>query len=92
MLAGLVADAEAASAPNGSRIGAGGAKVKISVTICAPVEDVWASVEEISSHVKWMKDAESVTFRTAQHKQVGAVFECVTRIDPIRLLDVMSVT
>ena len=64
----------------------------ISVTIDATCEAVWASLEEIGSHVEWMKDAESIRFTTASRKGVGTVFECATRVGPIRLTDVMSVT
>jgi len=64
----------------------------ISLEIDATSETVWASLEEISSHVEWMKDAESIRFRTDSHTGVGTVFECATRVGPIRLTDVMSVT
>jgi len=65
--------------------------VRVSVIIDASVETTWASVEEIASHVDWMADAESIRFTTATEKGVGTAFECVTRVGPLRLTDLMSV-
>ena len=62
------------------------------VVIDASVEETWAGLEDIGSHVRWMKDAESIRFATEQRSGVGTVFECVTRVGPIRLTDEMSVT
>ena len=75
-----------------ARSGARSVCMIISLEIDATSETVWASLEEISSHVEWMKDAESIRFRTDSHTGVGTVFECATRVGPIRLTDVMSVT
>ena len=68
------------------------ASVSVAVMIDAPIETTWAFVAVIDSHVEWMKDAVSIRFRTARHGGVGTVFECATRVGPIRLNDVMSVT
>ena len=50
----------------------------MSVTLAAPVERVWAAVSDLSSHVEWMADAESIAFRTDQRSGVGTIMEVVT--------------
>ena len=40
-------------------------KVKVGVTIDAPPEVVWRTVEQIERHVDWMTDAVSITFTSA---------------------------
>jgi hypothetical protein len=52
----------------------------------------WAAIEDIGSHVTWMADAESISFRTPQRAGVGTTFDCRTKIGPIRLVDAMSIT
>ncbi len=61
------------------------------VIIHAPPETVWAVVRDISSHVSWMADAESITFTSALTEGVGTEFDCVTKIGPISLVDKMRV-
>jgi hypothetical protein len=53
---------------------------------------VWAAIEDISSHVRWMEDAVAIRFTSANHSGVGAAFDCDTRIGPFRLTDRMVVT
>lgn len=66
--------------------------VRVSTRIRLPRDDVWDAVRDIGSHVKWMRDAESIRFTSRQHQGVGTTFECRTRIGPIRLTDRMEVT
>lgn len=66
--------------------------ITVCVTIDAPPETVWASVEHIESHVDWMKDAVRITFKSAQHRGVGAEFECLTRVGPLFTIDRFVVT
>ncbi len=66
--------------------------VTVSVTLAAPVERVWAAVSDLSSHVEWMADAESIAFRTEQRSGVGTIMEVVTTVGPLRTTDVMEVT
>ena len=58
---------------------------------CTP-EETWASVEDISTHIEWMADAESITFTSDQRSGVGTQFECLTKIGPLKTVDVMTVT
>jgi uncharacterized protein YndB with AHSA1/START domain len=62
------------------------------ITIGAPVEHVWSTIESIETHTRWMADAESITFRTAQRSGVGTEFECLTRVGPFSTVDEMRVT
>lgn len=66
--------------------------IRTSVVVEASPEAVWTELAEISDHVEWMADAESITFTTDQRSGAGTTFECVTRVGPIRLLDVMEIT
>ena len=66
--------------------------IRTSIVVEAPPEAVWTELAEISDHVEWMADAEAITFTTDQRSGAGTAFECVTRVGPIRLLDVMEIT
>jgi carbon monoxide dehydrogenase subunit G len=66
--------------------------IRIATIIDAPPATVWAAIEDIGSHVTWMSDAESISFRTPQRAGVGTVYDCRTKIGPIRLVDAMSIT
>ena len=68
------------------------ARVRVSTVMDAPPAAVWAVVEDLAGHVRWMEDAVAIRFRTPQTAGVGTVFDCDTRIGPIRLLDVMEIT
>lgn len=67
-------------------------KVKVSVTIDAPPRRVWAEVEQVERHVGWMADAVAIRFTSASRRGVGTVFDCETRVGPVRLTDRMEVT
>ena len=54
--------------------------------------EVWAYVRDISSHVDWMADAAEIRFISERTEGVGTSFECDTRIGPLRLTDVMTIT
>lgn len=66
--------------------------IHLCTTIGATPEFVWSEVEDIETHVDWMADAVSITFRTEAHSGVGTKFECLTRIGPLSTTDVMTVT
>jgi hypothetical protein len=66
--------------------------IRVATTIDASPETIWAAIEDIGSHVTWMADAESISFRTQQRAGVGTAFDCRTKIGPIRVVDVMSIT
>ena len=66
--------------------------VSVSVIIDASAKEIWASLEDVGSHVEWMADAESIEFTTDKHTGVGTAFTCVTKVGPIRLTDLMTIT
>ncbi len=68
------------------------ARIRISTVLDAPPEDVWADVQDISSHVEWMADAVAIRFLSEQTRGPGTRFECDTRVGPIKLTDVMEIT
>lgn len=60
--------------------------------IDASPKQVWADVEDISTHVEWMADAVAIRFTTDSTQGVGTAFECDTKVGPLRLTDHMEVT
>jgi carbon monoxide dehydrogenase subunit G len=66
--------------------------VHVDVRIEATPEAVWAAIEDISTHVRWMEDAVAIRFTSASHSGVGASFDCDTRVGPFRLTDRMVIT
>jgi hypothetical protein len=61
-------------------------------TIAAPVDEVWRRLADIGDHVTWMADAAEIRFTSDRRSGVGTVFECETRLGPLRTTDVMEVT
>jgi uncharacterized protein YndB with AHSA1/START domain len=66
--------------------------VHVCTSIAAPPDAVWRAVERIETHTDWMLDAERITFRTEQRTGLGAEFECLTRVGPLRTTDRFVVT
>lgn len=62
------------------------------IVINAPVSFVWDDIEDISTHVDWMLDAEAIRFLTTNHRGVGTRFECDTVVGPLKVTDVMEIT
>ena len=50
------------------------------------------AVRDISTHTDWMAEARSLRLVAGRPNRVGALYECDTRIGPLRTLDVMEVT
>jgi uncharacterized protein YndB with AHSA1/START domain len=67
-------------------------RIRIAVMIDASPDDVWRAVEHIETHVDWMADAERITFRSQAHSGVGAAFDCLTVVGPLRTTDHFVVT
>jgi carbon monoxide dehydrogenase subunit G len=67
-------------------------RIEVSTIVDAPPQVVWEDVSDLSSHVQWMADAESITFTTTRRHGVGTAFDCLTRVGPIRLTDKMVCT
>ncbi len=70
----------------------GGASIRVEAHIGAPPEQVWADVRDVASHTSWMEDAVAIRFRSASREGVGTAFDCDTRVGPLRLTDVMTIT
>jgi uncharacterized protein YndB with AHSA1/START domain len=66
--------------------------IRVCTTIAAPPDVVWRAVERIETHTEWMADAETITFRSVQQEGVGAEFDCLTRVGPLRTTDRFVVT
>jgi uncharacterized protein YndB with AHSA1/START domain len=66
--------------------------IRVSTTIPATPEAVWADVRDLASHVEWMADAEAIRFSSEQRSGVGTTFDCDTRVGPLHLTDRMEVT
>ena len=67
-------------------------EIELCTEIPVPPDDVWAVVEQIQTHPRWMADAERITFVGPQMHGVGTEFECLTVIGPLRTTDRMRVT
>ena len=66
--------------------------IRVATVVPAPPAAVWDDLRGIAGHVEWMRDAESIRFLGEAVEGVGARFDCVTRVGPIRLTDRMEVT
>jgi hypothetical protein len=66
--------------------------IRVSTTIPATPEAVWADVRDLASHVEWMADAEAIRFSSERRSGVGTTFDCDTRVGPLHLTDRMEVT
>lgn len=68
------------------------ARIKVSTTLTARPEQVWADLADISGHVHWMHDALAIRFIGDRTTGVGTRFECETGVGPFRMTDVMEIT
>ena len=66
--------------------------IAVEVVIDAPVPFVWTDLEDISSHVEWMQDAEEIRFLSDKKRGVGTRFVCDTVVGPIKMTDIMEIT
>ena len=53
---------------------------------------MWDIVEPIERHIDWMADAVAIRFQTEQTRGTGTTFFCDTKVGPIKLVDVMTIT
>jgi hypothetical protein len=68
------------------------ARIRTRIDIEAPPAAVWKSIEDVESHVEWMKDAVAIRFTSRGRRGVGTTFECDTKVGPVRLTDRMAIT
>jgi hypothetical protein len=66
--------------------------IQVSIDINAPVSRVWEVVEPVERHIDWMADAVAIRVQTEQTRGVGTKFFCDTKVGPIKLVDVMTIT
>jgi len=67
-------------------------RIRVSTIIDASPRAVWSAIDDIGSHVEWMHDADAIRFRTDRRAGKGTVFECDTRVGPLKLTDLMEIT
>lgn len=68
------------------------ARIKVSRRVDASAAVVWDALADLGSHAEWMKDAESIVFKSEQTRGTGTLMEVETRVGPLRTLDVLEVT
>lgn len=68
------------------------ARLRVSVIVDAPPTRVWDDLQEIASHVEWMRDAVEIRFTSETTSGIGTTFDCRTKVGPIRLTDRMEIT
>ena len=67
-------------------------EITVETLIEAPTAKVWKVVEDLEGHVNWMDDAVAIHFVGNKRSGVGTIFNCETRIGPIKLTDRMEIT
>ncbi len=67
-------------------------RIRVSIDINATPHKVWEVVEPVERHIDWMADAVAIRFQTEQTRGVGTSFFCDTKVGPIKLVDVMTIT
>ncbi|MGI8793555.1 MAG: SRPBCC family protein [Acidimicrobiales bacterium] len=67
-------------------------RIRVSASIPASPRRVWADLRDIASHVEWMEDAVAIRFDSSRTSGVGTIFNCDTKVGPVRLTDRMEVT
>jgi carbon monoxide dehydrogenase subunit G len=66
--------------------------MQLQIGVAAPIEKVWAHLSDIATHSEWMADAVSVEFLTEQQRGVGTSVKVMTRVGPLRSVDLITVT
>lgn len=68
------------------------ARLTVSTVLDATPAEVWATVEDVGSHVDWMEDAVAIHFTSERTSGTGTTFDCETKVGPFRLTDRMEIT
>jgi uncharacterized protein YndB with AHSA1/START domain len=66
--------------------------IRVETTIDAPPDKVWAAIDDVRAHIRWMEDAVAIRVTSSAARGVGTTFDCDTRVGPIRLTDRMTIT
>jgi hypothetical protein len=69
-----------------------GAPIEVSATYAVSAEMLWEELRHIDRHVRWMADAESLSFTGDQREGVGTTFLCRTKVGPLVTNDVLTIT
>ncbi len=64
----------------------------VATVIAASRPAVWAELERIEDHVRWMADATAIRFTGPRRRGEGTTFECDTKVGPVRMTDRMEIT
>lgn len=67
------------------------ARIEVSREMPVDHDVVWEALADLASHVRWMKDAESLEFTTDQRRGVGTSMRVSTRVGPLRTMDIIAV-
>jgi hypothetical protein len=67
-------------------------RIRVSTIIDASPTAVWNAIDDVGSHVEWMHDADAIRFRGSRRRGVGTLFECDTKVGPLKLTDLMEIT
>ena len=65
---------------------------RVEIDIPAPPAEVWQSIADVSTHVRWMADAEEIQFLGERRTGVGTKFLCLTKVGPLSTKDRMEIT
>lgn len=65
--------------------------VDVFIDISASPEVVWADISNLGSHAEWMADVVRIEFDGALRTGVGATMRVLTRVGPLRTVDVIRV-
>lgn len=65
---------------------------EVSIDIDAPIQHVWDDLANLDSHVEWMADAYSLEYDTDQRAGRGTVISVLTKVGPLRTVDVLTFT
>lgn len=67
-------------------------RIRVTRTIRGDPAAVWRAIEDVTTHVAWMDEAIAIRARPGRTRGAGAVFECDTRVGPLRVTDVFEIT
>ncbi len=67
-------------------------RLRVAITVDAPIDVVWAELADLGSHSEWMADAVAIRFIGSQRSGVGTRMEVPTRVGPMRTTDELVVT
>jgi carbon monoxide dehydrogenase subunit G len=67
------------------------ARVIVTIEIPRSPDIVWAELERLETHAEWMGDVVSLDFEGEQRSGAGTVMRAVTKVGPLRTMDIIRV-